>query len=225
MLVLHRMRKYFTIFVLLMPFLLSGQSVMPGQSEYGFENESKADSLQFNESDVENFIKENKMKFRMAAGAFAGTSFGSGEYFGTYISPQVNYRLSQRFSLTAGMTLTNTFGNPWSYHPTEAVIGYPSANFTRSFLYASGAYQLSERLVISGTVYKEINMFNQASFSANNSAGDYHGMIMGVDYKIGKNVFIQGQIEISNNPYRNYYQPGFYNNSFGNRAFGSPFPY
>jgi hypothetical protein len=219
------MRNFVTIIILWMPFLLSGQSDVMDQINPDHEITTKEVSSQFNESEIEEYITESRLKFHLDAGAFAGTSFGSGDYFGTYVSPQINYRLSPKFTLTAGMTLTNTIGNPWYSCSIEGQYGYPSANFTRSFLYASGAYQLSERLVLSGTVYKEINLYNQDSFSKNNNTGDYHGMIMGVDYKIGKNIFIQGQIEISNNPYRGYQQHGFYNNTFGNSLFGTPYPY
>lgn len=219
------MKNYFLYFILLMPFLLSGQTGLVNYSNSDSAIIVKDSHSDFNEEEIESYLKENKMKFRLSAGAFAGTSFGSGEYFGTYVTPQINYRLSPKFTLTAGMTLTNTFGNPYNYYLAEGGNGYPSANFTRSFLYASGAYQLNERLVLSGTVYKAINLFNQNTFSTKSSAGDYQGMIMGVDYKIGKNIFIQGQIEISNNPYQHYHQPGFYYNSIGNSLFGTPNPF
>jgi hypothetical protein len=169
---------------------------------------------------MESYLKEKKMNFGLSAGAFAGTSFGSGEYFGTYVSPQVNYRLSPKLTVTGGATIVKSYGSLYSYPSNEESFGYPSANFTRTFLYASGAYQLSERLIISGTVYKEFNVFDQQSTNSKNYSGDYQGMIMGVDYKIGKNIFIQGQIEISNNPYsRHGYPNSSFGNGFGNNSF------
>lgn len=215
------MKNILTYFLLLIPFLVAGQT---GQVDY-FNSDTainqKVYQSNFNEEEIETYLKEKKMKFGLSAGAFAGTSFGSGEYFGTFVSPQVSYPLTSRFTVSVGMTLTNTFGNPYYYPSSEGGYGYPSANFTRSFLYASGAYQLSERLVVSGTVYKEFNMFDQQSSLSKNYSGDYQGVIMGVDYKIGKNVFIQGQIEISNNPYhRQSYPNSYFGNGFGNSSFG-----
>jgi hypothetical protein len=210
------MKITFYIFLLIMPFLVSGQN-----GETGYYNSDSAivvseDNKEFNEAEVADFIKEKKTNFHLTAGAFAGTSFGSGEYFGTYVSPEVSYRLSPKFTLSGGATIVNSFGNPYYYPMGEGSMSQPASNQTRTLLFASGSYQLNKRLMISGTVYKEFSMFSHEPTSTRNYSDEYQGMIMGVDYKVGKNIFIQGQIEISNNPYSRH---GYPSSSFG-RGFG-----
>ena len=214
------MKNVFAYILLFVPVLLVGQNYNSdfNNSDSNLIKKDKRSAL--NEAEIKAHLAEKKMKFRMEAGAFAGTSFGSGEFFGTYISPQLNYRLNPKFTLSTGMTITRTFGSPHFYSSADGVYGYPSSNLTQTFLYASGAYQLNKRLVLSGTVYKEINLLDQQSSITNKNTADYHVMIMGVDYKIGNNVFIQGQIEISNNPYsRHSYPNSYFGNGYRNNIF------
>ncbi len=220
------MKMIFYIILVMIPFLVSGQT-----GETGYYNSDSAlivseDKQEFNEAEVADFIKAKRTNFHLTAGAFAGTGFGSGSYFGTYVSPQVSYRLSPKFTISGGATIIQSYGSLYYYPTNEGSMGQPAANQTRTLLFASGSYQLNKRLVVSGTVYKEFNMFSQEPSSAKNYSGDYQGMIMGVDYKIGKNIFIQGQIEISNNPYSRHGYPGSsFGSGFGNNGFNQYPPF
>ncbi len=211
------MKNIITYLLIALPFLLAGQTGNTGYYNSDSAFIVKEDQSEFDKEEIASYIAEKKMKFGLDVGAFAGYSSYSGEFFGTYISPKVNYRLTTKFSLTVGGTIVNSYGSLYYYPSTESSFNNPQANFTRSFLYASGAYKLTERLIISGTVYKEINAFNQNPYGSESNSNDYQGMIMGVDYKIGEHFFIQGQIEISNDPYSQYHQPG----SFGGGGFGN----
>lgn len=211
------MKNIIAYLLFMIPILLSGQT-----GDTGYYNSDSAIVVKENHSDfdseeIERYIADKKMKFGLDVGAFAGFSSYSGELFGTYVSPKVNYRLTPKFSLTVGGTFVTAYGSPYNFSSNEGSFNNPQANFTRSFLYASGAYKLTDRLIISGTVYKEINAFNQYPNASKTNSNDYQGMIMGVDYKIGENFFIQGQIEISNDPYSRYHNPG----SFGGGGFGN----
>jgi hypothetical protein len=219
------MTRIFTLLILLFPVLLVGQIDPSEDSAKKLSHSNDYVSSGIDEKEIEGYLKEDKLKFNMQAGAVFGTGFGSGEYFGTYVSPQVNYRLSPKLTVKTGVTLYQSFGNPNKHSSSESTFGYPSSNFTQSFLYVSGAYQFTDRLVFSGTVYKSVNLFNQQNNYQGNKKNDYEGMIMGIDYKVGKNVFIQGQIEISNNPYSRYSYPhsGF-GNGFGTNNFDA-FPH
>jgi len=95
---------------------------------------------------------------------------------------------------------TSTFGNPVYEPGFFSPYGYPAANFTRSFVYVEGIYQVNSRLTISGAAYKEFNLFNPPSPIDNRYNFDSKGFIMGVDYRIGDNIFIHGSIEVSDGP-------------------------
>jgi hypothetical protein len=222
--VLWLMARIFMILVVLVPLLLLGQVEPTEISAIKPKHSSNYFSSDYYENDNEGFQKKEQLKFNMQAGAVFGMGSGSGEYFGTYLSPRVHYRLSPKFTVMAGATLLQSFGSPPNSALYETTSGYPSANFTRSFLFASGAYQYNERLIISGTVYKSMNLFNQQNSYSAKKNNDYQGIIMGFDYKMGKHVFIQGQIEFSNYPYSGFSLPysGF-GNGHGNDAF-DPFP-
>ncbi len=172
----------------------------------------------FDEEEIENYIKDKKLKLRMEVGTMFGTTFGSGDYFSTYVSPHLSYRLSPKFSINVGARINNTYGNLF-YEPSyNSAFGYPSSNFVSSFVYIEGVYQLNDKLRVSGAVYKEFNLFNEPSPMQYGNNYDYEGMIIGVDYKIGENAFIRGQIEISNgrNPYRGYPFSDPFNNASPN---------
>jgi hypothetical protein len=219
------MRKIVTLFILIIPVMLIGQIELTEDSAKKLENSNKYVSSDFDEKEIEHFLTEKKFNFTFGAGAVFGTG-SAGEYFGTYVSPEASYRLSPKFTISGGMTIYNSFGSPYSYPLSENSFGYPTGNFTQSFLYASGSYQVNNRLKLSGTVYKRINLFSDQNSYTGNTNNDYHGMIMGVDYKLGENVFIQGQIEISNDPYsRHSYPYSGFGSGFGGNHFNSYPPF
>lgn len=152
-----------------------------------------------NHKEISDIINKQKIRVNIEVGTTFGTTFGNGSYFGTYISPHLTIPVSKRFSLRTGGYFLNSqainsnnessFYNP--YNPF-------SNGLTRTFVYVEGAYRLTENLTITGAVYKEFNVFNKKPAGVNYGDYDYEGVIMGVDYKIGENVFIRGQVEFSN---------------------------
>jgi hypothetical protein len=219
------MRLIGFILVIFIPVLLTGQITVDKETAKKLENSEEYVTSEFNEEEIAEYIKEKKLKVKMELGTFFGTSFGSGNYFGTYVSPQISYRLSPRFTLNTGARITNTFGNPFYESGFYSPYGYPATNFTRSFVYVEGAYQVNNRLTISGAAYKEINLINTPSPSIDAYNFDSKGFIMGVDYRIGENIFIHGQIEVSDGP--GYYRANPFSSpasGFGSSPFHPPQP-
>lgn len=183
-----------------------------GQDDVYYSSDHENDSVQNKtENDLSLEVQtKRKPSFNISFGTTFASTFGSGSYFGTYVSPHISYPVSKRFTLRVGGTLTTTLGNTYNEpYPNRAGFSY-FGNFNRSFVYAEGAYQLNDRLIVTGTVYKEFNL-NQNPFPTNEAVSyDNKGMILGVDYKVSENVFIRGQVEISNgrNPYQ-YSPMGF----------------
>ena len=180
---------------------------------------SEINDSELDHKEISDLILKRKVRINVEVGTTFGTTFGNGSYFGTYVSPRLTIPVSNRFSLRTGGYFLNSqainsnsetsFYNP--YNPF-------SNGLNRTFVYVEGAYQLTDNLTVTGAVYKEFNMFNKPPAGINYGDYDYEGVIMGVDYKIGDNVFIRGQVEFSNgrSPYHR-------SSGFGHQGFMDPF--
>lgn len=181
-----------------------------GQADNFIASGQEADTLFSEAADklsLDDVQIKRKPSFHVSFGTNFATTFGSGSYVGTFVSPHIAYPVSKRFTLRVGGTFTNALGSTFNEPYPNRQPNYYLGNLNRSFIYAEGAYQLSERVMLTGAVYKEIDL-TRNPFPKNQAVSyDNQGMILGVDYKIGENVFIRGQVEISNgrNPY--YYSP------------------
>ena len=171
------------------------------------------------EDALEASITKRKLRFSVEFGtAFGASRYGSS--FGTYVAPHFSYPLSKRFSISAGAYIAGV--SPIARTEPVTMNGYPySPLYPRSLIYAEGAYQLTNNLTVSGTVYREVNAFNQNPAYPGYNAG-LRGVIMGVDYKINDHAFIRGEIEFSNGR-RSYFNDPFMNPA-GSRGF-DPFFY
>ncbi len=208
------------ILVVIFPFFLIGQIEINDKTAKKLENSEEYVTEEFDEEEIENYIEKKKLRFNAEVGTFFGTGFGSGSYFGTYVSPHLSYKVSPKFTLSAGARLETTFMNPFNESDYSGY-GYPGYYSPGSFVYVKGAYQLNDRLIVSGTVYKHFNLFSNPDPAYGGFENDYKGIIMGVDYKLGENVFIRGEIEISDG-YRPYGYP-YSNPGFRADPFSSPF--
>ncbi len=211
------MRIISFILVLFLPVILTGQITIDEETAKKLENSEEYVASEFDEEEIAEYIEEKKYKKKIELGTFFGTGFGSGNYFGTYVAPHISYPLSKRFTLNAGARITNTFGSSGYESGFYGPYGYPAGNFTRSFVYVEGVYQVNSRLTVSGAAYKEFNLLNPPSPLDNRYNFDSKGFIMGVDYRIGENIFIHGSIEVSDGP--GYYRTNPF--SFPGSGFGS----
>lgn len=205
------------ILALLFPVFLSGQITIDEETAKQLENSEDYVASEFNEEEIADYIQEKKLKLNFELGSFFGTSFGAGNYFGTYVAPHISYPVSKKFSLNAGVRITSIFGGSGNESGYYNPYGYPGGNMTSSFVYVEGVYQVNDRLTVSGAAYKEFNLMNSSSTIDNRYDFDSKGFIMGVDYRIGDNVFIHGSIEVSDGPTYNRMNPF----SSPSRGFGS----
>lgn len=145
-------------------------------------------------------------------GVQAGTEFMSSSDYGsglsTYISPTLTYPVSKRFQLSGGIGIVNTsyYGiKPW-YSSSEA--NSFTGNITSARLWISGQYLLGDRITITGTAYKTIdvpgvNPIN--NFYKNNPQGAF----MKVGYRVSDHMQIEA---------------GFgYSQGYNGYSFGSPY--
>lgn len=152
-----------------------------------------------------------------------GYMVASNGYNGPYMSltPHVNYPLNDRFWLSAGISAG--FGSVYSPLMNPIEVSPQMLPMTRLFIYAQGNYQLSERMVVNGTVYKEVSEIMVPTRDASlTSTFSYQGMSVGVNYKITKNISFGAQLHINSPSGSGYYSPYKYGNP-GYVPFYSPY--
>jgi Outer membrane protein beta-barrel domain len=128
---------------------------------------------------------------KMQVGLNAGTMFGvggGGSMFSTYFQPTISYEFRPKWHFQTGLLLINqNFRTPTSEGQAQA------SNFNSAFLTAGLAYDVNEKLRVSGTVYSNFNQQAVSNFNNRN-----WGAMFGATYKISENVRISGSINISN---------------------------
>jgi hypothetical protein len=124
-----------------------------------------------------------------------------------FFGPRLTYPLSGRFWVDAG--LQAGFGNYMMPVASYEGINYQMLPMTRIFLYASGNYKLSENLVVSGSVYRQV--LNESYSESQAAITNYinNGMSVGFTYKIGSNISVGAQIQLQSNNHNPYSAGGF----------------
>lgn len=161
-----------------------------------------------------------KVSFGLEMGTSIGLSSGNGSLFGVYVSPHVKYKVSPKFSVNFGATISNSnFISYLSPYGFENTIRFNN-NITQTFLYAEGQYQVNNRLMINAKGYKEIYRFNEPQINPRALDLDGGGVAFGFQYKVTENLHFGAEIGLrkGNTPYNPYSvgsfgQPGF--NNFG----------
>lgn len=151
--------------------------------------------------------QKGDMGFALQAGAMAGTDFMGNSRFGTYVSPMLAYNISSRFRLKAGVTMFQGFGDYYPYGYDG--FGYQtSGNPTTTGIFIQGDYLLSNKVTLSGAVYK---YFSPVNFNDPNKKGpEGESYIFNVNYRPTKHFEINASFEYGNGTGRNYYDPLYY---------------
>ena len=219
------MRKHIRIFIFSFIILIPGFTFSQQSPVILSSDPPGSDSLTSSSSSPRKTDKRfvpGKISSGMELGTYFTSFSGYGSSFSTYISPYISYPVNSRFRINAGMTIVNSslFGIKPLYPMNQE--NSLNGNIISALIYVSGDYLVNERLKISGTLYKEINLFNSVpgrnSFTDQNAQGGY----MKVDYKVFENFYIEAGFGYSKgvNPYNPY--GGFpYSNGFSYP--GSPF--
>jgi hypothetical protein len=139
---------------------------------------------------------------------FSSAGYGGPMYM---LSPHVTYPLSKQFSLSAGVSMVySNFYNPYMAESGQDAM----LPMTQMFIFASGDYYVNERLLVTGSVYKDILDVPNNNIGQIKSNYDSQGAAIGFQYKITPSISFGAQIRVD--------QPGFYNtyNPYGNGARG-----
>jgi hypothetical protein len=128
------------------------------------------------------------LKERVSGSVMLGTSlnFQNGHSSAaTFIAPKINYSLTKKFSLTAGLIHYSVF--PQGIFGTESVI--TKKQNSSNLLFAGGEYRLNKKVTVAGAV--------MADMSSVNKHINYKTMEFGMDYKISEHSSIGFRANVS----------------------------
>lgn len=145
------------------------------------------------------------VKLQMGSMFFSGNHSGSG--FGTYINPIISYPVAKRMQLQFSTSFYQGFNHAfYNYEPAERQLNLTKRDVSVTTVRVSGIYQLSDRLSLHGTAYKQFDM-TAARPTANPQAFrfDNEGFTAGFNFNVTDNFQINGAIDFSrgSNPYYN----------------------
>ncbi len=204
---------FFQIVIIFLPFFLSAQVSPPQGNKEGEADTTVSASENFNPEEVKEAILKKRFRVSVEVGATFGGSAYYGSYFGTYIAPRLSYDFTPRFTLSGGISLANYYGIGNSTPEFGGMNMYNGYGMPVSSVFIEGSYRLTDNLAVYGAVHQQIDLLNMPGQTQNNSNYNFNGtsVRMGFKYKVSDNVFIQGEVGISNrpryNPYFGGYQP------------------
>ncbi|MEI6124467.1 MAG: hypothetical protein WCQ95_12655 [Bacteroidota bacterium] len=137
-----------------------------------------------------------RMSFSVDMGlGFIGSKYYSGSFM--YLSPFMSYLVTPRFRLDIGGTILQGLNNLGStaFHSF-------GGNGTTAMVFARGNYLVSNRLIISGSIYKTFDNYKPTNtdllYNSKKGTFDNYGVSVGVDYKISEHMSIGAQVSYSN---------------------------
>ncbi|WP_192823428.1 hypothetical protein [Rufibacter sp. LB8] len=157
-----------------------------------------------------------RINYSFSAGA-SFSSFGSA----TFVEPSVRYHVTPRFSVFSSLTMVQHWGNATFRGPVTEGGAAPTllanSNANRQFLlHVGGSYAMTERLLLSGSVWKDLNpMVTSRMYGNPYTYGRLpkEGFQFNAQYKVSDNVTISGGVRYSNGG--SYWNtPGAFNSGF-----------
>jgi hypothetical protein len=158
------------------------------------------------------FDPAKKTDVNVQLGTSFSTNFNGGHAFSTMVAPELRYKVNERFSIRGGVSISNTdYGNTLVLSP-NGLRSY-SGNVTQGFIYVSGDYMISPKVILSGTAYKEFSVDHSNPDNAFRPGYDGKGLIMNLRLFPTDNMQIDVGAEFyqGNNPWRG----GTYNPFYG----------
>ncbi len=157
---------------------------------------------------------------QLQIGVQVGTQFtatsGYVSGFSTFLSPTLTYPVSNRFQISGGISIVNTtlYGvKPFYSFPEEKSMSGFSGNITQTTLWVSGRYLLSDRVTVSGTIFKTVDILGQKPGSTPFYNYNPQGAYLNVGYKISDHMHIEAGFGYTRGSNGYSYDP--YNPVFG----------
>lgn len=124
------------------------------------------------------------VRFNLQTGASFNSGFGGGSLFNTFVSPSFSQPIGKKLTLSAGAVIGNTTFNNAPMINGEGQFSPVSGNLTTFTIFTSGAYQLNDRLTVTGSAYKTINPAFNPRMNPENLRMESQGMSVGVGYQL-----------------------------------------
>lgn len=179
-----------------------------GQIGYHPDSTSKKDITNFKKKP--SLFNYKRLGFSMEMGVgVSGSKSGLGTY--TYVAPFLNYLVTPRFRIDVGASYIQGFSNNYS----NELQGF-GRNPSYLSLFARGNYLVSDKLIISGAVYKtfDLNKPQISDLNTQKRTLDNYGIMVGAEYKVTEHLTIGAQLSISDRN-TNGCSPFYQDNSFG----------
>ena len=146
------------------------------------------------------------VQFNLQTGATFSSGFGGGSLFNTFVAPSFSQPLGKKFTLSAGAVIGNTTFTNTPMINSEGQFSPVSGNLTTFTIFTSGAYQVNDRLTVTGSAYKTINPAFNSRMNPENLRMEAQGMSVGVGYRVGENMHIGAEFRLNQGD-GNFYQP------------------
>ncbi|WP_207432635.1 hypothetical protein [Sabulibacter ruber] len=190
-------------FIFLFALLFWTASTLPGQAQGLNLGYSNPDSLKASAPAVP----------RVSYGLNAGASFSN---FGSvsFVEPRLQYRVTPRFHVFSSLTMLQTWGGPTFRTTTgEGTSTLMTAAPSRQYLlHVGGSYAMSERLLLSGSVWKDLNPSATNRWNSNPflyGRMPNQGFQFNAQYQVTPNVTISGGVRYSNGGNSNLWGYGY----------------
>jgi len=180
------MRKIILVISIIMIYAICANQTI---AQYNIKSAINADS-----------IPQKKLSYSIKMGTSYIASSHKNGMFSTYVSPEMNYQLTSKFSLNAGiMFMSSSIGIVQSKNSETYQNGLYQP-FTGTVVYAGGSYQLNDRITLNGTAYTQLsNPLLQKGFT-NSNQNNIKGVGLGIDYKLTEHSSFSIQFDMNNNP-------------------------
>jgi len=202
------MKTFFLRFFPFSLFLFFAVTTLSAQHTYGLRSAG------------EPILEIPKIDFGLQLGSSFTTAFGGGSLFSQSLAPHFQWNPAKRFTLVVGSVFsTGQFSGVGSLLPfgmvSVADAGMMPQRLFSGSIYAMGAYQLNERLTLTGGTWFERNNLQLAQPQMNPQAFNMspRGMVVGFDYRVTENFRFGAQLNVSQgyNPFNPFNQHGGFN--------------
>jgi len=143
-------------------------------------------------------------------GIHVGTSFTSSGFYGntfqTWIAPEIQLPVSERFFLRAGVVASHVNVTNMNVMPGIYENQGNSANWMSYTVYAEGTYLLSENLSVSGTVFKKIDQTPEW-VKRSGYGQEFESYSLSFHYRVSNSMHIGAHIRMDRGNHPFFYSP------------------
>lgn len=162
---------------------------------------------------------QKKTSVNLELGSSVASDFKGNSAINTYIAPHIRHQLNEDFAVSGGLIVSQSYFNGWTNYNMDGTVQSMPSSLTSTTAYARLDYRVNDRMLVYGSVYK--NLATMPNGFGGQNQMDGYGYSVGMEYKVSEKSFLQIQIQRSEgySPFMN--QPASY--GIGGRPF-SYFP-